>query len=174
MCEGPNELALIKILLENDALIFTEDDFLGLTPFHARQIRTNAQVRLELNLYSGNDVLIMRIGDKQTDRLTIPADFKEKISKVEKYCTLPELEILLILSEGLEKDYEKVKSSVKPKTFAKEHIRYNQKRYDNSSGLYWDYYGSDCEKLITAIREYKRVKGSHKKDELFLADILKN
>ncbi len=173
MCEGPNELVLIKILLENDALIFTEDDLLGLTPFHARQIKSSTQVKLELSMYSGNDVVIMRVGDKQTDRLAIPADFKEKISGVEKYCTLPELEILLIISEGLVKEFEKVKSTIKPKDFAKEHIVCNRKRYDNSSQFYRDYYDSNCDKLVFAIKEYKRIKGSHKKDELFLADILK-
>ena len=31
MCEGPNELVIVNILLENEALIFTEDDLLGLT-----------------------------------------------------------------------------------------------------------------------------------------------
>ena len=173
MCEGPNELTLINILLENDALIFSEDDLLGLTAYHARQIKTNAQVRLALNLYNGNDVTVLRIGDTQTDRLSIPADFKEKICAVEKYCTMPELEMLLIISEGLVKEYEKVKSTVKPKAFAKEHIWYNRKQYDNSSRFYRDYYGNDCGKLINAIREYKRIRGSHKKDELYLADLLK-
>ena len=173
MCEGPNELTLINILLENDALVFSEDDLLGLAAYHARQIKTNAQVRLALNLYNGNDVTVMRVGDKQTDRLVIPADFKEKICGVEKYCTLPELEMLLIISENLVKQYEKVKSTVKPKAFAKEHIRCNRKRYDNSSRFYRDYYGEDCGKLVHAIREYKRIRGSHEKDELYLADILK-
>jgi hypothetical protein len=115
----------------------------------------------------------MRVGDAQTDRLIIPTDFKEKISDVVKYCTLPEIEMLLIISEGLSKEYEKVKSSLKPKTFAKEHIWCNRKRYDNSSQFYIDYYGSNCDKLIGSIREYKRIRGSHKKDELYLADILK-
>ena len=81
--------------------------------------------------------------------------------------------MLLIISEGLVKEYEKVKSSVKPKVFAKEHIRCNQRRYDNSSQFYRDYYGSDCGKLIRAIRDYKRIRGSHRRDELYLADILK-
>ena len=115
---------------------------------------------------NGNDVTVMRVGDKQTDRLVIPADFKEKICGVEKYCTLPELEMLLIISEGLVNEFEKVKSTVRPKVFAKEHIRYNRKNYDNSSGFYRDYYGSDCGNLINAIRDYKRIRGSHKKDEL--------
>ncbi|MBR4206605.1 MAG: GNAT family acetyltransferase [Clostridia bacterium] len=173
MCEGPNELTLINILLENDALVFSEDDLLGLTAYHARQIKTNAQVRLALNLYDGNDVTVMRVGDKQTDRLLIPADFKDKIYEVEKYCTLPELEMLLLISEDLVKEYEKVKSTVRPKVFAKEHIRCNRRRYDNSSRFYRDYYGNECRKLINAIREYKRIRGSHEKDELYLADILK-
>lgn len=173
MCEGPNELEIMRILLENDALVFTEDDLLGLTPYHARQIKSSTQVRLALNLYFGNDVLVMRVGDKQNDRLTIPADYKEKISAVEKYCTLPELEMLLIISEGLAREYEKVKSTVSPKEYTKEHIRFNRTRYDNSTQFYRDYYGADCGKLIRALREYKRIKGSHHKDELYLADLLK-
>lgn len=48
MCEGPNEKEIIKILLENDLLKFTEDDLLGLTPYHARQIKSSGQVKAEL------------------------------------------------------------------------------------------------------------------------------
>ena len=121
MCEGPNELAVINILIENDALIFNEDDLLGLAAYHARKIESN-QVKGALDQYFGNDVVVMRVGDKQTDRLKIPEDYKEKICGVEKYCTLPELEMLLIISENLVKDYEKVKSTVRPKVFAKTHV----------------------------------------------------
>ncbi|WP_294218832.1 hypothetical protein [Pseudobutyrivibrio sp.] len=49
MCEGPNELAIMKILLNNNMLIFSEDDLLGLTPYHARQIGKSGQVKAELN-----------------------------------------------------------------------------------------------------------------------------
>ena len=38
LCEGPNELEIIRMLLEHDKLIFTEDDLLNLVPYHARQI----------------------------------------------------------------------------------------------------------------------------------------
>ena len=118
-------------------------------------------------------MLVMRVGDKQNDQLTIPVDYRSKISGVEKYCTLPELEMLLLISEGLVQEYEKVKSAVKPKSFAKANVRLGRKRYDNSTQFYQDYYGGDCEKLKKAIREYKRIRGSHKKDELYLADLLK-
>lgn len=50
-CEGPNEKEIVHILLENNCLKFTEDDLLGLTPYHARQIKSSAQVRTELNIY---------------------------------------------------------------------------------------------------------------------------
>ena len=112
MCEGPNELKVMNILLENDVLIFTEDDLLGLTAYHARQIKSSTQVRMALNLYPGSDVLVMRVGDKQTDKLTIPADYKEKITGIEKYCTMPELEMLLIISEGLVREYERMTSPI--------------------------------------------------------------
>ena len=144
-----------------------------MTAYHARQIKSSTQVRTALNLYSGSDVLIMRVGDRQTDKLTIPVDYKEKITGIEKYCTIPELEMLLIISEGLVKEYEKKKSVTNPKEFAKTHITYNRKRYDNSTQFFEDYYGGDVKKLTAAIREYKRIKGSHRKDELYLADLLK-
>lgn len=174
MCEGPNELAIMRILIAQDKLVFGEDELIGLTPFHARQIKTNAQVRTELNMYPGNDVIVMRIGDVQNEKLTIPADYKEKISCVEKYCTKPELEMLLIISEGLVSEFEKMKSSVSPKEFARQHVRYGRRRYDNSTGFFKDYYENRADLLVAAIREYKRIKGAHKKDELYLADLLKD
>lgn len=54
MCEGPNELEVIKMLLEHDKLIFTDDDLLGLVPYHARQIGNNSAVKLALNAYTKN------------------------------------------------------------------------------------------------------------------------
>lgn len=173
MCEGPNELEIVRMLLENDALTFGEDELLGLTPYHARQIETNSQVRTELSIYPGNDVIVMRIGDKQSDKLAVPADFKEKVTGIEKYCTKPELEMLLIIAEGLVNEFEKTKSTVSPKEFAKRNIKMGRRRYDNKSSFYRAYFEDDVSRLISAIREYKRIRGSHKKDELYLADLLK-
>ena len=173
MCEGPNELEIMRILIRYNKLIFGEDDLIGLTPYHARQIESNAQVRTELNMYPGHDVLVMRVGDVQNETFRIPEDYKEKITEVKKYCTKPELEMLLIISEGLVSEFEKTKSSVSPKAFAKKHIKCGRRKYDNSTQFYTDYYGLDPDKLVKAIKEYKRIKGSHKKNELYLADILK-
>lgn len=172
MCEGPNEKEIIKILLENNCLIFTEDDLLGLTPYHARQIKSSAQVRTELNLFPG-EVKILRIGDKQSDTLKIPAEYRHKIFSIEKYCTKPELEMLFIIAENLTGAYEKVKSSIKPKDFAKANIKYGKKKYDNSTSFYTDYFGKNPELLVKCIREYQKYNGAHNKDEHYLAELLK-
>ena len=146
---------------------------MGLTPYHARQIVRNAQVRTELNMYPGNDVCVIRIGDKQSDRLRIPEEYKGKIVEVKKYCTKPELEMLLIINEDMVSDFVKAKATISPKVFAKQHICCGRKRYDDSTQFYRDYYSKDVDKLIYAICEYKRSRGAHQKDELYLADLLK-
>lgn len=173
MCEGPNEKKIMDILLENDCLTFSEDDLLGLNIYHARQISKSAQVRTELNIYPG-DVKVLRIGDKQSDKLVIPKDYRAKIKIIDKYCTKPELEILLIIAEGLLNDYEKVKSKVSPKEYAKEHIKNGKKAYDNSTKFFEDYFGDDIKLLVDTIKKYKKLRGkTHDKDEMCLADLLR-
>lgn len=143
MCEGPNELKIINILLENQKLKFSSDDLLGLVPYHARQIKSSAAVKAALNLYP-DEVHVLRIGDGQNEKLEIPSAYKDKITLVEKYCTKPELEMLLIISENLAAEYEKVKSKTKPKTFAKANIRCGRRRYS---------YGKFLGKIIYLINE---------------------
>lgn len=172
MCEGPNELEIIRMLLEYDKLVFTEDDLLNLVPYHARQIGNNAAVKTALNLYYG-DVGIIRIGDKLNDEVKIPREYKGKIKEIKKYCTKPELEMLLIISENMDSEFEKVKSKISPKTFSKENVVYNRTRYDNSTAFYRDYYGDRIDLLVNTIKRYKQLKGKHQKDELYLADLLK-
>lgn len=172
MCEGPNELEIVRMLLEHDKLIFAKDDLLNLVPYHARQIGNNAAVRTALNLYHG-DVEVLRIGDKLNDELKVPREYKGRIKGIKKYCTKPELEILLIISENIDSKFEKVKSKTSPKTFSKENVIYNRTRYDNSTAFYRDYYGERIDLLVDTIKRYKQLKGKHQKDELYLADLLK-
>lgn len=172
MCEGPNELEIIRMLLEHDKLIFRIDDLLNLVPYHARQITSSGAVKTALNLYLG-EVCVLRIGDKLGEALKIPTQYKERIIDVRKYCTKPELEMLLIITEGLEAEFEKVKSVRSPKDFSKEFIQYGRKRYNNSTAFFRMYYGDRIDELTSAIRRYKQLKGKHQKDELYLADLLK-
>lgn len=36
MCEGTNEEVILNILLDNNLLIFTRDELIGLKPYHIR------------------------------------------------------------------------------------------------------------------------------------------
>ena len=172
MCERPNELEVVKMLLEHGKFYFSSDDLLNLVPYHARQISNNAAVKTALNLYQG-EVEVIRIGDKLSDDLKIPKEYRHKIKKVLKYCTKPELEMLLIISEELVASFEKVTSKCTPKIFSKENIVYNRVRYNNSTLFYREYYGDRITLLVESIKRYKKLKGKHQKDEMYLADLLK-
>lgn len=50
---------------------------------------------------------------------------------------------------------------------------YNKNRYNNSTTFFRDYYEDRMDLLVDAIQKYKKLKGKHKKDELYLADLLK-
>ena len=52
------------------------------------------------------------------------------------------------------------------------HISLGRKKYDNSTKFYKDYFGDRVDILVQAILEYKRIKSSHKKEELYLADLI--
>ena len=171
MCEGPNELKVINLLLNNDKLKFTRDNLLDMRPFHARQL-LSTQLKPALDAYHG-DLEIYRIGDKLTDALKIPKELSQKIKSQRKFCTKPELEMLFIIAEQLVPQYEKVKSRQKPKSFCKENICANRKKYDNSSAFYEEFFGNNIESLIYAITEYHRTHGKHNSDEGYLYDLLK-
>ena len=79
----------------------------------------------------------------------------------------------MIIAEGLESEFEKVKSTMSPKDFAKANIRLGRRRYDNSTEFYYDYFASDPGKLVNAVKKYKQLRGRHRRGELYLADILK-
>ena len=67
MCEGPNELKIINLLLENKKLKFSYDDLLDMRPFHARQL-SSPQLKPALDAYHG-DIEVYRVGDKLSDNL---------------------------------------------------------------------------------------------------------
>lgn len=171
MCEGPNELKVINLLLDNGKLKFTRDDLLDMRPFHSRQLNSS-QLKPALDSYHG-DLVIYRVGDTMTDSLKIPKELSLSIIEQKKFCTKPELEMLFIISENLVAQYSKVKSKERPKSFCKKNITINRKKYDNSTVFYQSYFGNNIDGLVWAITEYKRIHSKHKSDEGYLFDLLK-
>lgn len=146
LCEGNNEELLINMLLDAGKLKIKRDDLIELKPFNARQI-TNPTIRSYLKTYN-KPVVVLRVGDTQKDKLVVPNDLKDIVKKenIYKYCTLPELEILLIIDEGMYNEYLKSKES--PKVFAKRNIVYNRVRYNQSNEFLEEYYGGKRLKLF--------------------------
>lgn len=174
MCEGPNEKAVVDILLDAGCLKFTRDDLVNLTVYHARQL-TAPIIKTALSIYTG-EFEVYRIGDSMTEKLPVPADYQGRFKRARKFCTKPELEMLLLIAEGKEAEFEKVKAGkhrMKPKDFCKANVIHNRKRYDNSTQFFRDYFDSDIETLVAVIKKYKPTHGAHKKDEEYLADLLK-
>lgn len=120
MCEGTNEEKLVELLLDNNKLKIKRSELIGLKPYNIRQLN-NPTIINELIRY-GERVIVYRIGDTQKDKLKIPIILKNIISSkdIYKYCTKPELEILLIINEELYQDY--LKSKKRPKDYVKEKI----------------------------------------------------
>ena len=81
--------------------------------------------------------------------------------------------IQTVFKEESKMDFEKVKAKISPKTFSKENIVYNRTRYNNSTEFYRIYYGERIDLLVDTIKRYKQLKGYHRNDELYLADLLK-
>jgi len=171
MCEGTNEETIINLLLDHNKLKIQREDLIGFRPYNIRQLK-NPVIKTELKHY-GKSVIIYRIGDKQKDNLVIPKDLKQIVTKenIFKYCTKPELEILLIINEKLINDFQR--SKLTPKNYAKEFIKYHGKNYDQSNEFLKEYYGNqNIENLCINLKEYKRIK-KHEKEELYVADLLK-
>ena len=160
-CEGQCEVLLVMDLLSKGVLIFDKKDILDRRPIHFRQPREIAPLIDTLPMEE--EIVFYRIGDTQNDEynLTCLSARKDKI-KIVKVCTKPELEILIIINEGLYDEYLKQKSKMMPKQFVK--------TYANGYTNFADYL--ENHDLRLAISEYKRLK-KNEKGELFLADLIK-
>lgn len=86
LCEGPNELKVVNLLLDHGKLKFSRDDLLDMRPFHARQL-ASPQLKPALDAYHG-ELEIYRIGDKMSDALKIPKELSSEIKTQKKFCTL--------------------------------------------------------------------------------------
>lgn len=163
VCEGNCEVKLVSWLLENRKLIFTDQEILDHRPLHIRQPKTILPI---INVLPPNEyICFYRIGDTLTDKFDTSCfgKIRQEHIEVKNVCTTPEIEILIIICEGLYNDFLKVKSDISPKEFVKTYVKgYNS---------FEDYISSHD--IISAIIEYKRLKKQKRKNDIFLADLLK-
>lgn len=160
-CEGQSEVQLMLDLLDKGVLIFDKNDILDRRPIHFRQPREIAALIETLPIKE--EIVFYRIGDTQKDEYNLScfSARKERITVI-RVCTKPELEILIVINEGLYDEFLKQKSKMMPKQFVKAfvpgytNIRDYIKKHD----------------LCFAIEEYKRLK-KNDKNEICIADLIK-
>lgn len=171
LLEGNTEKAFMEVLMEKGMLKIDAEDMLDMRPHQKRQIDTYLLAMIR-QLDFSEKIRIIKIGDKMSDKLRISKDIVDKIEDEQKYCTKPEFEMLLIIAEGLTKEFEKVKSFTKPKAFAKANIYYNKEKYNNSSEWIKKYfYPWEPEKLKKLLKDYLKLK-KHSVNEKYLLDLI--
>lgn len=172
LCEGASEQAILEILLENDVLTIKKESLLDEKVFRERSAESffKKHMRVEFD----EKVTIYRILDSKNENFKvtnkIKKDFQGKYEVVD-IVTSPEIEMLVIISEGRFTDYLKVKSKVKPSEYCKQSLKLRQiKEYD----FIRDYF-SDVKHLINVIKQYHSLMKVNKDNfSLTLYDLLES
>lgn len=163
ICEGSAEKAIINILLDNKLLKFSRENLLDECVLTCRNAKTFEQ--RYLNKRFSNKITIFRILDSRRENFKLSPAYKEKVSVI-NIITAPEIEMLIILCENKYNDFKK--SRLSPSSYCKQKLQLkNVKKYD-----FVEKYFSDVNKLIYAIKEYKRISNIPS-NEKCLYDLLK-
>lgn len=163
ICEGGAEKTIIELLLDSNSLIFSYDDLLEGEILRCRKARDFETQYLRK--YFNEKVTVLRILDSRKERFAWSKAYAHKVDVI-NVVTAPEIEMLVILSENKYKEFKG--SNLKPSEYCKSFLGYsNVKR-----PVFIEAYFKDLDKLITAIKRYKKVsKINH--GEYALADLLK-
>lgn len=163
ICEGGAEKTIIELLLDSNSLIFSYDDLLEGEILRCRKARDFETQYLRK--YFNEKVTVLRILDSRRERFALSKAYAHKVDVI-NVVTAPEIEMLVILSENKYKEFKG--SNLKPSEYCKSFLGYsNIKR-----PVFIEAYFKDLDKLITAIKRYKKVsKINH--GEYALADLLK-
>ncbi|MCT4631911.1 MAG: hypothetical protein N4A76_04125 [Firmicutes bacterium] len=162
ICEGNAEQAIMELLLENNLLIFNEDQLLD-----GEIIRCRNSTRFEkkyLNKGFKERITVLRVLDSRKENFKLSKAYQHQVDLI-NIITAPEIEILVILCEGKLKEFNKL--GLKPSVYCKAKL----KMKDVKSAEFVKDYFQDIDKLIFAIKKYKQYK-KVPKGEKTLVDIL--
>lgn len=162
ICEGSAEQSIIKLLLNQNRLIFTWDDLLEGEILRCRNAKKFEEQYLRKRF--SDKITVLRILDSRRESFKVSKAYASKIDIV-NVITAPEIEMLIIFAEGRYDEYKKSKK--KPSTFCKEDLRISNVK----SAQFVESYFADIEILISAIHEYRRISNIQR-GEYALADLL--
>ena len=168
ICEGAAEEAIIEILLENHCIIIENDEYL----IDNGPIKTRGAKEF-CDKYMGKDygskIDLFRILDSKRENFNLRTSKYRKIFE-ENVITPPEIELLIIVSEEKNEDFNRSGLS-KPSDYCKQKLKLsNVKSY-----FFVKKYFSDVSKLLDAIKKvYSIKKSSIPNGFLTLYDLLKD
>mgnify|MGYP006928585325 FL=1 len=163
ICEGAAEQTIMELLLDNNKLIFTYDDLLEGELLRCRSAKAFEEQHLRKGFT--DKITVLRVLDSRRENFKLSKAYTHKIDVV-NIITAPEIEMLVIFSEGKYNEYKK--SGKKPSIYCKEELRFT----DVKSVKFLKDYFKDITHLVSAIIEYKRVS-KVRTDEYALADLIK-
>ena len=163
ICEGSAEQTIIKLLLDNNKLIFTYDNLLDGEILRCRKAREFEEQYLRKGF--SDKITVLRILDSRRENFVLSKLYAPKI-KVVNVITAPEIEMLIILNEGKYSEFKK--SNKKPSEFCKSVLGFKTVK----TSLFVENYFSNINSLISTIQEYKRIS-LVRKGEYTLSDLLK-
>lgn len=163
ICEGAAEEAIIDILLDADKLVFNREMLLDENVIRSRS--AEAFERRFLRKKYDDKITIFRILDSRNEKFRISRAYQHAVSIV-NVVTAPEIEMLVILAEGKYEEYKR--SRQKPSIFCKTELHMSAVK---SRDFILEYF-SDVDKLLFAIKEYRRI-AREASNYSNLSDILK-
>lgn len=163
ICEGGAETAIMNLLLDHDLLIVKREELLEEQLLSCRSGKDFEAKHLRKGFTE--QISVIRILDSHREAFKLSKAYQPKV-KVINVVTAPEIEMLIILSEGKYSEFKK--SGKKPSEFCKETLRMHNVKSPEFVKRYYD----DVDKLISAIHEYSRIT-KPKSEEYRLSDLLK-
>lgn len=158
ICEGSAEQAIIEILLENNCIIVEKDEYLiNNGPIRIRSAKNFCDTYLGKSF--GSKIDLYRIIDSKNERFNFGSAkykkiFEEKLNVV-NIITPPEIELLIIVSKDMYRDFERSQFS-KPSDYCKQKLKYRDvKTYEFVKNHF-----SELNILLEAIKEVHRIKHS--------------
>lgn len=170
ICEGNSEKYLISMLLEQNKLIFVEEQLLDGDFFQGKYRNPEVFSSQYLTMdYGSTKIVVLSIQDnKNSYHLKKP--YSNKIKNTHLVVTSPELEILMIHSLGLYDQYQRVKKSKKPSVYLAETL--NKKTSIIKSQDYIREFYSKYSLEDAIIMQKRKSRADSKM--IFLADLLKS
>ena len=164
ICEGGAEQGILELLLDHEKLIFSWENLLSGEIIRKRDAKSfqNEYLRMDMD----KKVVLFGVLDSRRENFKLSPAYADKV-EVYNVVTAPEIEMLIIISEGRYKDYKK-SSYQKPSDYCKQVLRKKSIKKKENVKKYF----KDINQLMWVLKEYKSI-AKVRKGEMTIFDLVK-